>query len=354
MNTSKIKSLVAEVFGDSTPKKSSLESLLSIESADDLNYLYSFADDVRRNFCGDGILLRGIVEFSSFCKNACLYCGINKNNLTLSRYRLGAEQILEAAATIHVSGVRTIVLQSGEDSGLDAYWLADIIKEIVSKFSLAVTLSVGEKELAEYRLWKEAGADRYLLKIETTNPNIYASLHPGMNFQKRLKCLRILKDLGYQTGSGNIIGLRGQTISDIADDILFFKREDFDMVGIGPFIPHGQTQLKNDSVGRAELVLKTLALVRITSKNVHLPATTALGSLESDFRIDALKSGANVIMPNFTPQEYRKAYEIYPGKRCLDEPVGKCCVCMDSIVESIGRFIDNSRGDSLKVKAQAC
>ncbi|HQP91795.1 MAG TPA: [FeFe] hydrogenase H-cluster radical SAM maturase HydE [Candidatus Omnitrophota bacterium] len=343
--------VLKNVYDARIPALDEVEKLLSLEKQDDVAALFSFADNVRRHYCGDGILLRGIVEFSSFCARACFYCGLNRNNRTLKRYRLNKEQALECAETIKKSGIKTIVLQSGEDDSLDAYWLSDCIREIKNKFELAVTLCVGEKSLDEYRLWKNAGADRYLLKIETTNEKLYSSLHPGMVFENRLKCLRILKDLGYQVGCGNLVGLKGQTLRDIAEDILFFKRENFDMIGIGPFIPHSKTELKDEPAGKPDLALKTLAVARIVLKDVHLPATTALGSLDEDFRLDGLKAGANVVMPNFTPMPYRKDYEIYPDKKCIDEPVGACSLCLEGMAGSIGRHLDYSVGDSLKAKA---
>jgi biotin synthase len=213
---------------------------------------------------------------------------------------------------------------------------------------MAVTLSVGERARQDYKLWSQKGADRYLLKIETTDKVLYESLHPGMSFDNRINCLRDLKDLGYQTGSGIIIGLKGQTFVSIARDILFFKDWDLDMIGIGPFIPHQATELGGELPGSAELTIKTVALTRIVTKNALLPATTALGSLGKDFRVDALKAGANVLMPNFTPLRYRKLYEIYPGKKCIDEPVGACPSCMETLARSIGRRIDYSKGDSFK------
>jgi biotin synthase len=240
-----------------------------------------------------------------------------------------------------------VVLQSGEESGLDAHWLKDIISEIKLRFDSAITLSVGERRQKDYKIWKEAGADRYLLKIETSDKRLYQSLHPGMSFKERVNCLRGLKKLGYQVGSGNIIGLKGQTLATIAEDILFFKNEEFDMLGIGPFIPHPMTPLSAEVKGDLKLTLKTVALTRIVTRYAHLPATTALGSLKDDYRAQALCAGANVLMPNFTPQPYRRLYEIYPGKRCIDEPSGSCGSCMELMAASIGRTIDYSRGDAL-------
>ena len=218
-------------------------------------------------------------------------------------------------------------------------WLAGLIKDIKSRYEIAVTLSVGERPREDYKLWKDAGADRYLLKIETSDKKLYNSLHYGMDFENRLRCLRDLKGLGYETGSGIMVGLPGQTLRSIANDILFFKEWDFDMIGIGPFIPHGKTPLAGKQAGDVNLVLKTLALTRIVTKRANLPATTALGSLGKDFRVEGLKAGANVLMPNFTPAPYKKLYEIYPNKRCISESTGACAPCMGSIAASIGRTI---------------
>jgi biotin synthase len=195
----------------------------------------------------------------------------------------------------------------------------------------------------------EAGrSGQVFIKIETSDGDLYSSMHPQMEFIQRLACLDVLRKLRFQVGSGNIIGLPGQTLKTIAQDIIFFKRGDFDMIGIGPLIPHQDTQLADQRKGDVGLSLKTIALTRIVTKNAHIPATTALGSLDKDYRLDGLKCGANVLMPNFTPQPFRKLYEIYPQKRCVDEPVGACNFCMDSMAKSLGRFIDYSKADSLK------
>jgi biotin synthase len=350
---SKIEALLEKVYSENPCQSEDLEYLLALEEKKDMVSLFAFADKVRKQFMRDGIILRGIIEFSNFCRNSCFYCGLNRNNKTLSRYRLSKEEILDSARQLCSCGIKTIVLQSGEDDALDAYWLAEVIKEIKSALAIAITLSVGERDKEDYRIWREAGADRYLLKIEATDQRLYESLHPGMSFRNRLKCLQELRGLEYQVGSGNIVGLKGQTIKDIAADILFFQAGEFDMLGIGPFIPHGKTELGNQKPADANLTLKTLALTRIVTKNTHLPATTALGSLERDFRPQGLTAGANVLMPNFTPWPYRGLYEIYPGKRCLDEAVTSCPGCMEKIAESLGRFIDYSRGDSLKINREA-
>ncbi|MFA5147876.1 MAG: [FeFe] hydrogenase H-cluster radical SAM maturase HydE [Candidatus Omnitrophota bacterium] len=319
--------------------ESYLEKILALEDGTQLKKLFERADAVRKRYAGDAILLRGLVEFSNHCGRHCYYCGLNATNRSLERYRLSDEEILASAAKIASENIKTVVLQSGEDPALDPQWLARIVKEIKSRHGIAVTLSVGERPRADYELWKKAGADRYLLKIETSDKKLYDSIHTGMSFENRLRCLRDLKELDYETGSGIMIGLPGQTLRSIANDILFFKEWGFDMIGIGPFIPHKKTELAGTKPGDVNLVLKTLALTRIVMKKVNLPATTALGSMGKDYRAEGLKAGANVLMPNYTPAKYKRLYEIYPNKRCISEATGVCAPCMASLAFSIGRTI---------------
>jgi len=344
----RLSELLQKIYTASLPRPEDLEQVLSLSGERELNELFSFADGVRKEFCGDGVILRGIIEFSNYCSRECSYCGLNKNNRKLERYRMNKDELLKAIGYLASCNIKTVVLQSGEDQGLDVLWLRDVIFKIKSSFDIAITLSVGERSADDYSIWREAGADRYLLKIETSNEGMYSSMHPQMEFMQRLDCLQVLKKLGYQVGSGNIIGLPGQSLKTIAQDIIFFKRSDFDMIGIGPFIPHQDTLLAGQQKGDALLCLKTIALTRIVTKNAHIPATTALGSLDKDYRLDGLKCGANVLMPNFTPQPFRKLYEIYPQKRCVSEPVGACNFCMDGMAKSLGRFVDYSKADSLK------
>ncbi len=341
MNTSKgdvSKGLRSAPMGD-TPGVDDIERALQETEARTIQELFERADAVRKQYAGDAILLRGLVEFSNYCGRHCYYCGLNAANRSLERYRLSDKEILDSAAKIASDNIKTIVLQSGEDPALDPQRLASIIKEIKAKQGIAVTLSVGERPREDYELWRKAGADRYLLKIETSDKKLYDSLHTGMEFENRLRCLRDLKELGYETGSGIMVGLPGQTLRSIANDILFFKEWGFDMIGIGPFIPHDRTQLAGTEPGDVNLVLKTLALTRIVVRKVNLPATTALGSMGKDYRAEGLKAGANVLMPNYTPVKYRKLYEIYPNKRCISEATGVCAPCMASLAFSIGRTI---------------
>ncbi len=348
MRTSDLPGLLRAVHDSDRPRLEDVVRLLSLDQEAEQKALFTFADEVRRRHMGDGIFLRGIVEFSNFCVKDCAYCGINRKNKTLARYRMSAEEVLGAIGVIVSQGLSTVVLQSGEDDGIKAAWLEDLIRRIKARFDIAITLSVGERPEKEYGVWKKAGADRYLLKIETTDPGLYASLHADMSLEHRLACLEALKRLGYQTGSGSIIGLKGQTLAHIAADILYFQSQDFDMIGIGPFIPHPATDLGQEPQGDPFLTLKAVAVTRIVTKTAHIPATTALGSVGHDFRPEALAAGANVMMPNFTPAPYRQMYEIYPNKRCVNEPVGACGDCLESMACGLGRHIDYGRGDSLK------
>ena len=271
------------------------------------------ADDVRKKYVGDGIHLRGLIEFSNVCKRNCLYCGLQCSNRNVERYRLSKSEILDIAKKGVEEGFKTIVLQSGEDDFFSVSMLCEIISEI-KNLNVALTLSIGEKSFEEYKAYKDAGADRYLLRIETTDENLYAKMHPNADFQNRKRCLYNLKELGYETGTGCLVGLPRQSIESLADDILFFKELDADMVGIGPFIPHCQTPLKNEQAGDLDLAVKVMAITRVMLPDINIPATTAMESLRADGRLLALQSGANVVMPNLTDDFHKKMYEIYPNK----------------------------------------
>lgn len=327
-----------------------IEDLFALED----DKLMKLSDETRRRYLGDGVYLRGIVEFSNICDKHCAYCGISADNSAIERYHLNADEVLKAADHIASCGIKTAVLQAGETDSLDEDWLSDVIRKIKSSYDMAVTLSVGEKSTSTYKKWKDAGADRYLLKIETTNPDIYSDLHPGMSLENRKKCLSDLKSLGYETGSGTLIGLPDQTSKDIAADIKYFYDNDFEMIGIGPFIPHANTPLQGAKAGDVSLVLRAIASTRIVMKTVNMPATTAIGSMDRDYRDEALKWGANVLMPNFTPLPYKRLYEIYPDKRCINEPAGACAGCMEHMAAGAGRLIDWGRGNRVKRMKPAC
>ena len=337
-----------QVSGPGLPDLDALELLLGSTGPADVQEIFQAADRVRHQHMGDGILLRGIVEFSSYCGNTCSYCGLHGGNAVLERYRMSGSEILDSVERIARQGIHTVVLQSGEDALVDTGWLADLVSRITHAHDMAVTLSVGERPRQDYETWRAAGADRYLLKVESSDPALYASLHRDRGLESRLRCVDDLFDLGYQVGSGVMVGLKGQTLRHLAGDLRYFAERDFDMIGIGPFIPHPQTRLGAEPAGDVQLTLKAVALTRIVTRDSHLPATTALGSMGRDYRLDGLKAGANVLMPNFTPLRYKKLYEIYPGKRCISEPAGACAFCMEGMAAGAGRFIDDSRGDSMK------
>ncbi len=327
-----------------------LVTLLAATDAAQKERLMARAREVRDRFCGRRMVVRALIEFSSYCRNSCFYCGLNRNNLQASRYRLGADEILESVALAWRSGIRTVVLQSGED-GLDAVWLAGVIEDIKQMGDMAVTLSVGERSREDYALWRRAGADRYLLRIETTDPALYRSLHEGREVTTRLACLETLREEGYQVGSGFMVGPPGQTIEHIARDIRFLAGIATDMIGVGPFIPHPDTPFRDAAPGDVGLTLRVLAVLRLVTRRSWMPATTALGSLDRDYRIDALKAGANVLMPNFSPASVKKQYAIYPGKRCVDEPTGACAGCTAGLAHAGGLEMDWSRADSLMHEA---
>ena len=320
------------------------QELIDILADDTKNdWLYKEADRIRHENVGDEVHLRGLIEFSNICKRQCKYCGLRSANKEIERYRILKDELLMYAKKAVDMGYRTLVLQSGEDDFYDTDKMVEIIREI-KKFDVALTLSIGEKTYEEYKAFKEAGADRYLLRIETTDKNLYQEMHPGVNIENRFRCLYDLKSLGYETGTGCLVGLPNQTIESLAEDILFFKELDADMVGIGPFIPHEQTPLSKAQKGDFWLALKVMALTRLNLPDINIPATTAMETLNPNGRIIALKSGANVVMPNVTSQEYRAKYEIYPGKICINENPEQCRGCIEGKIRAIGRTISKDKG----------
>lgn len=322
----------------------SKEEIIDILSDDSRNeWLFSLADKTRKEYVGDEIHLRGLIEFSNICRCQCKYCGLQSINKSIDRYRISPDDIVLYAKKAVDMGYKTVVLQSGEDEYYSKDIMSDIIKRIKS-FDVAVTLSIGERSFEDYEAFKAAGVDRYLLRIETTDKNLYKQMHPNMSFENRVRCLKDLKKIGYETGTGCLVGLPNQTLESLADDILFFKEIDADMVGIGPFIAHPQTPLKDSGNGSFILALKVMALTRILLKNINIPATTAMETLNPNGRIIALQSGANVVMPNVTTTEYRAKYEIYPNKICINEDPSQCRGCIEGKIKSIGRTISKEKG----------
>ena len=310
-------------------------SLLSDSSIN--NSLFKAADEVRENFVGNDIHLRALIEFTNICRCNCLYCGLRAENKNVERYRLSKDEVLDIAQNAVNSRYKTIVLQGGEDLFFSAEYLGEIIK-CIKAFDVAVTLSIGERSYDEYKLLKECGAERFLLRIETTDKELYSKMHPNMSFENRKQCLYNLKQLGYETGTGCLVGLPGQTLESLADDILFFKELDADMIGIGPFIPHPQTPLKQCDSNNFWLSLKVMAITRLLLPDINIPATTAMETLYENGRTIALQSGANVVMPNVTDSIHKKLYEIYPNKASVDYSQ------LQNVLNSIGRRISKEKG----------
>jgi len=310
--------------------------------------LFMAADRVRSKYVGDEVHLRGLIEFANICQQNCFYCGLRIGNAKVERYWLTPDTIIEFASKAEGYGYKTVVLQSGEN---DVYTIADMQYIIghIKALGLAITLSVGEKTRAEYEAYKKAGADRYLLRIETTDRRIYKKLHPGMSFENRLRCLTDLKELGYEVGTGCLVGLPEQTVESLADDILFFKAIDADMIGLGPFIPNGDTPLAGELGGTFGASLKVMAITRLLLPDANIPATTAMETLNKDGRIIALNSGANVVMPNVTEGEYRQMYMLYPGKICINDTPAHCRGCITGKIMAIGRQVSEEYGYRVKI-----
>lgn len=312
------------------------------------------AREVREKYYGKDVYLRGLVEFSNICRNNCYYCGIRRDNKNFDRYRLTKEQILSCADTGYELGFRTIVLQGGEDRHFTAEIMADIISAIKEKHSdCAVTLSIGEMEREEYETMFSAGADRYLLRHETADKEHYEKLHPaGMSFEHRMNCLKVLKEIGYQVGCGMMIGSPYQEPRHLVKDLRFLKEFQPEMVGIGPFIPHHDTQFANFEAGSVPLTLRLLSVIRLILPDVLLPATTALGTVDPKGREKGLLAGANVIMPNLSPTDVRDKYLLYDNKICTGEEAAECIRCMERRVASVGYKVAMTRGDHVKYSAR--
>ncbi len=305
--------------------------------------LAAAADRVRAAFVGAGVHLRGLIEFSNICRQSCMYCGLRRDNAAVHRYRLTPAEILALAEKARDYGYRTVVLQSGEDAWFTADRLAALLRRIKA-LGLVITLSIGERSREEYQMLRAAGADRFLLRIETTDAQLYARLHPGMSFAHRLQCLQELRSLGYEVGTGCLVGLPGQSIESIARDILFFQELDADMVGIGPLIPNGDTPLADAAPGDFHLTRRVVALLRLLLPEANIPATTAMETLQPDARRIILQSGANVVMPNVTEGDYRRWYALYPGKICVKDTPEDCRGCLEAKIQSIGRSIAQDAG----------
>ncbi len=306
--------------------------------------LFAAADRVRKNEVSDEIFLRGIIEFSNICERNCLYCGLRKSNESLSRYRMTDDEILAAAKQIEKTGIPTVVLQSGEDSFYSADKVCRLVERINGETGLIITLSIGERPITDYRAFRQAGASRYLLKHETASLDLYKYLRPGCQLDYRVQCLKTLAHLGFETGTGNIVGLPGQTLEILADDLMVMKLLDADMLGIGPFIAHPETPLAGIVFDDLDLTLRVLAVARLLTRDTNIPATTALATLHPQARLQALQAGANVVMPDFTPEIYKSRYDIYPGRKDV-APAQDIISLLEKDFHSIGRTLNFSVGN---------
>lgn len=327
-------------------------SLLENRTPELQSFLAEKASAVARSHYGNKVYVRGLIEFTNYCKNDCYYCGIRCSNRNADRYRLTEEKILGCASYGYDLGFRTIVLQGGEDACYKDDMIVRIIKAIKNEHpDCAVTLSIGEKSYESYKAFYDAGADRYLLRHETADFDHYAKLHPAnLSPENRQQCLFNLKKIGFQTGAGFMVGSPYQTNENIADDLLFLKKLDPEMIGIGPFIPHQDTPFKDMPAGGLDLTLYLLSIIRLMLPTVLLPATTALGTINPRGRELGILAGANVIMPNLSPVGVRKKYALYDNKICTGEEAAECMNCLKRRVESIGYEIVTDRGDNIRYK----
>ncbi len=321
--------------------KQELVSILKDDSSDAT--LFAAANEVRKKYVGDEVHLRGLIEFSNICKCNCFYCGLRKDNASVQRYRMSVDEIISLAGKAKDYGYKTVVLQSGEDAFFDKEKMCKVISSIKA-LNLALTLSIGEKSYEEYKAYKDAGADRYLLRIETTDKKLYQKLHPSMSFENRINCLQNLKSLGYEVGTGCLVGLPEQSDESLADDILFFKKLGADMIGLGPFIPCPDTPLQNTQGGTFTKALKVMALTRLILPDINIPATTAMETLQQNGRILALQSGANVVMPDVTDEDCKQKYTIYPGKAGLNNTAQDYKNSIVKSIKAIGRTISQGYG----------
>ena len=323
---------------------------------DQKSELMDTANKIRHEHYGNKVFTRGLIEFTNYCKNNCYYCGIRGKNEAVERYRLTQEQILDCCQTGHNLGYRTFVLQGGEDPYFTDDRMVAIISAIKKGFpDCALTLSIGEKSHESYQKFYDACADRYLLRHESANDAHYAKLHPsGMTLATRIACLWDLKKIGFQVGAGFMVGSPFQTNEAIADDLIFLKELQPEMVGIGPFIPQSETPFGQEQAGSIEKTLLLISIIRIMLPTALIPATTAVGTLDPKGREKAIMAGANVVMPNLSPLNVRKKYLLYDNKICTGEEAAQCKVCLEKRIKSAGFEMDGSRGDHINWREKRC
>ena len=342
-----MRALIDRLRSDRTLTNEELLTLITMDDEDADRYLARQAAEVRRSVYGNKVFIRGLIEFTNCCKNDCHYCGIRRGNSHCQRYRLTREEILSCCDVGYGLGFRTFVLQGGEDPWFTRQRMTDLIHAIKTAHpDCALTLSVGEKDRETYQEWFDAGADRYLLRHETANPCLYSALHPQeMSQENRMRCLQDLKEIGYQTGCGFMVGSPGQTPEMIIEDLRFIQQFKPQMVGIGPFIPHQDTIYRNETAGSAALTLRLLAILRLMLPTVLLPATTALGTVMGDGRQQGMLYGCNVVMPNLSPADVRKKYALYDNKISAGEEAAESVTLLKKSMAAIGYQVVTDRGD---------
>lgn len=343
-----IKNIIDKLYESNNASREELVFLLDNLTEKDKDYLVEKAHETRMRTYGNTVYMRGLIEFTNICKRNCVYCGIRRENKNADRYRLSLEDILECVEIGDRLGYKTYVLQGGEDEYFTDERMIEIIKAIKSKYpDNAITLSIGERSYESYKRMFDAGADRYLLRHETATKELYESLHPGASFEERRKCLSDLKEIGYQVGAGFMVGLPNQSTNDLVNDLLFVKEFEPHMCGIGPFIPHKDTPLRNEKGGTVEMTTTILAIVRLLLPNVLLPSTTALGSIDPIGREKGIKAGGNVVMPNLSPTSVREKYSLYDGKICTGDEAAECRKCIEGRINKAGFRVEITRGDNV-------
>ncbi|EGD48360.1 Radical SAM domain protein [Ruminiclostridium papyrosolvens DSM 2782] len=342
-----MKELIDKLYETQELERSELLLILNNFNADMSEYLFDKARFVSKKHFGNSIYTRGLIEFTNFCKNDCYYCGISRSNPNADRYRLSMEEILSCCETGYELGFRTFVLQGGEDGYYSEDKVVEIIKGIKSAYpDCAITLSIGERSYEAYKRFFEAGADRYLLRHETATDEHYNKLHPAeLSLSERKQCLYNLKEIGFQVGTGFMVGSPFQTMENIAEDLLFLKEFKPHMIGIGPFIPHKDTRFLNEKQGSLDLTLLLIAILRLMNPKALIPATTALGTIDKNGREMGIMAGANVVMPNLSPVSVRKKYSLYDNKICTGEEAAECRFCLQNRMQKIGYELVVDRGD---------
>lgn len=342
-----MKGLIDKLASQRNLSDSEFLALITMDDMEAEEYLAQKANEIRQKNYGSDVYIRGLIEFTNYCKNDCYYCGIRKGNRCAERYRLTQQQIMDCCDTGYKLGFRTFVLQGGDDPYFTAERITDIVKAIKEKYpDCAVTLSVGERDRQTYQKWFDAGADRYLLRHETADKALYTTLHPAdMSWENRLDCLEELKEIGYQVGCGFMVQTPGQTAEMILKDLRYIQNLQPHMVGIGPYIPHKDTPMKDCTAGTAELTLRLLAIIRLMLPQVLLPATTALGTIKGDGRQLGMKYGANVVMPNLSPTDVRSKYLLYNNKIATGEEAAESLSLLKASMADVGCSVVTDRGD---------